>query len=250
MMTTSVKESLAILAALQRIDTQRASIEKFLSGVSERVDSLGRQLVSFEAQVADGLRHLEDLRKQYRRDESELKTIESSVLKSEQKLHAVKTNKEYQSTLKEIDDLKHKASTVQDQMLTALEAIEAAEKQVAVLKADLVDMQKEIEENQASIRAEADSQRSVFDALDERRHAVWASLDAKMQKIYNRALQQGHGVAVAAVVDGVCQVCRMNLPPQAYIELMRMNSLEMCPVCQRLIYPAAMIDPTAIIEDD
>jgi hypothetical protein len=71
---------------------------------------------------------------------------------------------------------------------------------------------------------------------------VWGNLDAKMQKIYERAGKQGNGIAVAPVVDGVCQECRMNLPPQAYIELMRMNELQMCPMCQRLIYPQALVD--------
>ncbi|MBT8341914.1 MAG: hypothetical protein KJP07_18065, partial [Desulfatitalea sp.] len=63
-----------------------------------------------------------------------------------------------------------------------------------------------------------------------------------LQTLYSRAKQQGHGIAVAAVIDAVCQVCRVGIPPQSYIELMRLGSMNMCPNCQRIIYPAAVID--------
>jgi predicted nucleic acid-binding Zn-ribbon protein len=241
-MTTSIKESLTTLAALQRIDAKRDSIEEYLSGVDAKIASLSEQLVTFEGQVSDGLRQLEEIKKRYRQDESDLKSIETAIVKSEQKLHGVKTNKEYQSTLKEIEDFKLKASTTEDQMLTALDSIEEAEKQVAILKDDLVDMQSEIKVQQATIREQAEAQRSTLEELIQQREGVWATLGEKMQKTYERARHQGHGIAVAAIVDGVCQVCRINLPPQAYIELMRMNSLQMCPACQRLMYPAALIE--------
>ena len=55
-------------------------------------------------------------------------------------------------------------------------------------------------------------------------------------------MHQGHGIAVAAVVDGVCQVCRINIPPQAYIELMRLDAMSLCPNCQRIIYPKPVIE--------
>ena len=241
-MTENMKEQLSILAALQQIDGNRASIEAYLSGVEADIDALNEQLVSFEEQVDEGIGRLDELKKQYRRDESDLKTIESAVVKSEEKLHAVKTNKEYQSTLKEIDEFKLKTSETEDRMLAVLDRIEAAEKEVVILKDDLTDMQGEIKDKQKEIRKQAEEKRGELEKLNAKRESVWAKLDAKMQKTYVRAGQQGNGIAVAAVVEGVCQVCRMNLTPQAYIDLMRMNSLQMCPACQRLIYPQSLVD--------
>ncbi len=241
-MSTSIKESLSTLAALQRIDGERASIDESLSGVEASINALSEQLGTFEAQVNEGMGNLDALKKRYRQDESDLKSIESAIVKGEGKLHAVKTNKEYQSTLKEIEEFKQKASATEDQMLTVLDNIEEAEKQVAILKDDLIDMQGEIEEQQATIRKQAEEHRGKLEELNRKRDSVWGQLDAKMQKTYERARHQGNGVAVTAIVDGVCQVCRMNLPPQAYIELMRMNNVQMCPACQRLMYPQAMID--------
>ncbi|MBR9981657.1 MAG: hypothetical protein KFF50_11570, partial [Desulfatitalea sp.] len=181
-------------------------------------------------------------RKSYRANEEEVKSIEDRVARNDEKLRSVKTNKEYQSMLREIDDLKVKKTALEDQMMNMLEQLERAEKEVLSLKADLTDMQQEIEAQQRQIQGEADLQRAQMEELVKKRETIWAQLDPKLQKIYSRAKQQGRGVAVAAVEDAVCLVCRMNLPPQRFIELMRMSDMQMCPHCQRIIYPKAMID--------
>jgi predicted nucleic acid-binding Zn-ribbon protein len=41
---------------------------------------------------------------------------------------------------------------------------------------------------------------------------------------------------VAAVENGVCQVCHMIIPPQKFIELQRDQDIMQCPHCHRFIY--------------
>ena len=241
-MTTSIKEQLATLVALQSAETEITRIQKALAGVDERIDALNTQVASFETIVSEGQEQLESYKKQYRADEAEVKMRENQILKSTEKLRSVKTNKEYQSMLKEIDDLKHKASQIEDQMLATLERIETAEGQVAAQKLDLADLKAEIDSQAAEVRKSADEQRAELDRYQQARDAIMKQLDPKMQHQFDRIKQQGQGIAVAPVVDAVCQVCRMNIPPQLFIELSRMNSMHMCPHCQRIIYPKAMMD--------
>lgn len=241
-MNETIKKNLVTLAILQRTDAARENIERYLSGVDQRIEGLSQRLTVVEHQVTEAQLQLDTLRKQYRADENETKSIEAKVAKSDAKLGSVKTNKEYQSILKEIDDLKVKKSAIEDRMIEMLEQIEAAEKQVKVLKADRVDLAREVEEQQNLIRKEAEAQSQELASLNQERDEIWAELDPKMQKMYGRAKHQGKGIAVAAVSDGVCQVCRINIPPQAFIELMRLDSMSMCPNCQRIIYPKAVIE--------
>ena len=241
-MTQTIQERLETLAALQQADSDGFTIEQELAGVESRMAALETQLDSFRKQVLDAQEQLEAVRKSYRANEDEVKSIEDRVARNDEKLRSVKTNKEYQSMLREIDDLKVKKTALEDQMMNMLEQLERAEKEVLSLKADLTDMQKEIEAQQQQIQGEADAQRAQMEALVKKRETIWAQLDPKLQKMYSRAKQQGRGVAVAAVEDAVCLVCRMNLPPQRFIELMRMSDMQMCPHYQRIIYPKAMID--------
>jgi hypothetical protein len=241
-MNEIIKKILVTLAILQRTDTAREVIEKYLAGVEERIQGQSLRLNTMEQQVAQSQLQLDTFKKQYRSDENEIKSIDAGIGKSDGKLGSVKTNKEYQSILKEIDDLKLKKSTIEDRMLEMLEQIEGAEQQVKVLKADRADLASEVEEQQNLIRKEAEAQSRELASLNKEREEIWGELEPKMQKMYSRAKQQGKGIAVAAVADGVCHVCRINIPPQAFIELMRLESMSMCPNCQRIIYPKAVIE--------
>jgi predicted nucleic acid-binding Zn-ribbon protein len=241
-MDEKLKANLKLLAQLQFTDTEREAIEKKLAGVEESIAALGAQLAAFEQQVAQEREQLDSVKKHYRASESEVQSIENSIGKSDDKLGAVKTNKEYQSMLKGIDDLKVKKGLIEDSMIEMLDQIADADRQAAILKADLVDMRREIENKQADIRKGAEEQRLELEDLNEERDAIWARLDTKLQKMYARAKHQGRGIAVAAVENAICLVCRVNIPPQAYIELLRINSLSMCPSCQRIMYPKAIME--------
>ena len=241
-MDERIKNLLTTLVILQRTDTARDHLNNALAEVDQRVNQLNDKLTTFEGEVQQGQEQLDALKKQYRDDESEIKEMDRSIEKSEEKLRSVKTNKEYQSMLKEIDDMKHRKSAIEDRMLEALESMEAAEKNVASLKADLADMKNEIEGQQEEIRESAQIQQKEMTSLNAEREEIWTELDARTQKLYNRAFQHGHGVAVAGIDNAVCQECRMNIPPQAYIELMRLDEMSMCPHCQRIIYPKAVIE--------
>jgi uncharacterized protein len=240
-----LKKNLKVLAHLQWTDSECRKIERRLGGVDERIESLGTQLAVVERQMEQERSQLEALIKQYRSDENEVKTIESGILKSNDKLQSVKNNKEYQSMLKEIEDLQERKGAIEDRMLGALDEMETSERRTAVVKADLAQMQRDVAEQQEKIRVTAEEQRGALAELKEEREQIWARLDPKLQKIYVRSTHLGAGVGVAAVVDAVCQECRMNIPPQAFIELQRLNELSMCPHCQRIIYPKAILEEDA-----
>lgn len=241
-MTKSIQKQLAVLAELQKADTNIAELERELAGVDAHISGLEEQLTTFKDHVQEATDQLEMLKKQYREDEGEVQGIETGIDKSDGKLHSVKTNKEYQSILKEIEDLKQKKSMIEDQMLETLESIEAVESKSASLSKDYADLMMDIEGQQAEIRRQAEEKNSALEQFREQRNDLWESLLPNLQKMYARAKQLGGGTAVAAVIESVCQVCRVNLPPQLFIELMRMNSLIMCPNCQRIIYPQEAVE--------
>jgi predicted nucleic acid-binding Zn-ribbon protein len=238
----NIKDQLATLVVLQSVENNIRSIEKDLARVDERIHQLNHQIDEFSNNVHASQESYEQLKKQYRADESETRAIEGQIDHSNEKLRSVKTNKEYQSMLKEIDELKKKQSGIEDQMLHSLEQIEAAEKNTTVLKADLDDLRSEIEAQKEEIQSNAQAQRTDLEEAYARRDAVYGQLPVKIQTLVSKVMRQNNGVGVAGVLDEVCQVCRLNIPPQLFIELMRMQELLMCPHCQCLIYPQSLIE--------
>jgi predicted nucleic acid-binding Zn-ribbon protein len=242
-MSTEVKQQLTTLAALQKAENEIANIEKALSGVNAQMEALNQQIDAHDEKINNEQARLDLLRKQYREDEAEIKGIEARALKDQEKLRAVKTNKEYQSMLKEIDDLKKKSSQIEDRMLVCLEDIEQVESDLAKQKKEMITVRSEIEAQQAEIQSQTNIQKETLAQNCQERDAIYSRLDLNLQKMFDKVKCQGRGIAVAAIENGVCLVCRMGIPPQMFNELLRMDTVRLCPNCQRIIYPKIMIEP-------
>ena len=242
---SSIKKQLETLVALQQAEIEIRRIELDLAGIDGRIETLSEEVKVYENRVIEYQAALTGLKQQYRSDENEIKVIDSQITKSKEKLRAVKTNKEYQSILKEIDDLKQKSSTIEDRMIEHLERIEAAESEMLTQKADLADVSAEVAAKQEEIRKTATGHRQVLADIQQERNGIWETVSPKVQTLYAKVKHQGNGIALAGIVDAVCQVCRMNIPPQQYNELLRMDTMRMCPNCQRIIYPKVLLE-----EDD
>jgi len=48
--------------------------------------------------------------------------------------------------------------------------------------------------------------------------------------------------AAVTVVAGACQGCRMNLPPQQYNQLRINLNMDVCPSCNRIIFPVEALE--------
>ena len=78
----------------------------------------------------------------------------------------------------------------------------------------------------------------------EARDTARGSVEKNWIKTYD-TLSAKRGYAVAPVIKGVCQGCHMALPPQLNNILARMESIEMCPRCGRLVYRKELLEPKA-----
>jgi len=236
-MTVVTKEQIETLVAVQQIEIETGSLKAYLKQVPARISSLELELEAFIRSVADDEAAIEVFDKQYRALESDVQLNLSKIRKSQEKLRAVKTNKEYQSSLKEIDDIKAVNSHLEDEMLVLLEKIETAEKAIKDRKRHYTRIVEESKREKASIEKDAQQREKNLVELESKRAAVTAGLDAGLLKIFNQVkAKQANLVAIVAVRDAVCQGCNMNIPPQVYNELQRCDSLRYCPSCFRIIY--------------
>ena len=236
-MTAVTKEQIDTLVKVQQIEMEAGKLKAYLKAVPAQISSLEQELEAFIGSVADDEAAIEELNKQYRAFESDVQLNLSKVRKSQEKLRAVKTNKEYQSSLKEIDDLKAVNSKLEDEMLALLEKIETAENAIKDRKLHYTQIVEESKQEKASIERDAEQREKNLVELEAKRLAVVAELDAGLLKIFNQVkAKQENLVAIVAVQDAVCQGCNMNIPPQVYNELQRCDSLRYCPSCFRIIY--------------
>jgi len=232
-----VKEQIERLVKLQDIDSTAARIKKQLAGVDRQLADLAAALEKAEKEILTAADEIQACNKRYRSLESDINTNTSRIGKSREKLRAVKTNKEYQSLLKEIDDMKALNSRVEDEMLECLETVERLEdrqqKQLAAQK----EIQERVAAEEKRIQKEAETSRAALEELQVEWRRISAALPHETMDLFKRVRHRVGLTTIVAVTDEVCQGCNLNIPPQTFNELQRCEKMMFCPHCQRIIYP-------------
>ena len=231
------EEQIATLVKLQKIETEAQKLQSFLNEIPVRIEILDERLEKFVRSVGEDENVISELNKKYRTYESDVQMNLGKIQKSQDKLRSVKTNKEYQSSLKEIEDIKSKNSKIEDEMLEFLERIEDAEKDLNERKQRYSQIVDDTNREKDSINRAAEQCKQKLAQLESDRNVVKDTLDSTVLDIFYRVkAKQPDAVAIAEVKDAVCQGCNLNIPPQMYIDLQHRNSLKNCPSCERIIY--------------
>jgi len=233
---SDIREQISILSDVQAVEEEIGMADRQIQVLENEIAGLEHAAGEHEERVTDEKAALETLRKSYRELESESKINAEMIVKSNEKLRAVKTNKEYQSTLKEIEELRKKNSVVEDQMLEKLEAIENAEKAVKEKEGELSAFINQCLEKKESLADRAERERKTAATLKEKKLQISAKADPRSIAILEDVRKKVRGLAVVPVHKAICMGCHMNIPPQLFNELQRFDEIRHCPHCQRIIY--------------
>ncbi|MCU0589984.1 MAG: C4-type zinc ribbon domain-containing protein [Desulfobacterales bacterium] len=236
-MPSNIRQQISLLVKLQEVELsiQRTLLD--LSRVEGRTAELDAQLCEFETAVESGKAHILELSKRIRALESDLQTVQGRVEKSQEKLRSVKTNKEYQSGLKEIDDLSAIGSKIEDEILAGMEQVEVASASVKDHQARLNAQAGLIRAEKESVLRDAEQARRRLEGMRADATALTDRIAAEALALYRRVkAKKANGVAICPVSAEVCGGCHVNIPPQMYNELQRVDRLKNCPNCERIIY--------------
>lgn len=232
-----MREQINILVKLQKLDTEALKIKTTLNNVSRKLENLDSELKEVEQTITFQESIIDNLKKEYRDYEADVKMNLARNKKSQEKLRSIKTNREYQSLLKEIEDVKSKNSSIEDKMIECLDRMDETEKVIAEKKDEYSQLVDRIKREKENIQKEAELGRKKLDELDKDREMISGIIDSELFKKYLVVKEQRQGGrAVVPVKDAVCHGCNVNLPPQLYNELFRCDSLKFCPNCHRIIY--------------
>ncbi len=231
-----MREKIHVLVQLQTIEKKRSDIEAMLSQVQGKMTEAEARFQDVETRLSQCRDQIETLKKTYREYDREAQQNRARQAKSQERLHSVKTNKEYQLLLKEIDELKRIDSQHEDRMLACLYDIETAQSQLAALQAQYQSVARQVSETKEKIQQESRENEKHLAICQQEWERVFGLVDAKLYELYRQVRHRISGDAIAAVIGATCQGCNLNIPPQSYNELKSSEVLNFCPHCQRIIY--------------
>lgn len=231
-----MKEKISGLIRLQECDNRIKKMETRKKEGPIKIKNLEEEFNSLSARFQEKHNRLEMLKKDRRKMEQDIQDYETREAKSQIKLGSIKSNKEYTAVLKEIEGLKRERTLAEDNVLRIMEEIE-------VLEEDYKEGQKEQAASKIKLDADKDEIQKELESLDEQlavlekqKAELCEGMDQELLKNYNVLKERKGGVAIGSVIEGVCQACHMEIPPQKFNELIRGHSLMTCPNCNRLCY--------------
>lgn len=236
MPTANLKAQLKTLVELQDIDAQIYALEDEKASKPKEADALQAALEEKKQSLAILEGKSLDLQKQRKDNELELATKEQEIKKLQTQLYQLKTNKEYQAMLQQIEEVKVGSSLIEDKILELFEQADKLKNEIEQEKQRLK------EEERLTLEAKRKIEERIKE-IDERlaqlaaqRNRVIPGIDKNIFSQYERILQSRDGLAIVKVRDNACAGCNMFVPPQV-INLIRMyERIITCEVCNRILY--------------
>jgi predicted nucleic acid-binding Zn-ribbon protein len=231
-----LQKQLGVLRELQEIDEQlnqfgdkRQKLEGAVTGQ--------RQELARVQEMVDGLADEMEALQGRRRELTEAMAREQvNVDRSDARLPEIKTQKEYVAVLKEIDtakvmmrDLQAQASALDEQLsLIGADRTEKEEELAALTEA--------VTTKQAAVDTELAAFSTKVNKMTSQKEALLGQIPSGVRKRYQMLISRRAGVAVVEARKGACTGCNMQLPPQLYNSLFKLEKIQYCPLCNRLLY--------------
>lgn len=230
-------EKLDLLLKLQEVELEIDGIQYRLQALPRKLSTVEAGLQAHQQALAAAREHLDSLKRDYRTLEMESKAQLAKIARSQEQLQAVKTNKEYQSMLKQIDDLKEAHSQLEDRMIEYLDGIDQAEAALQETQRQSRQAEVRIRDEKAVLEEESRQEQARMQELKRRHAALLEQADPELLQRYRGIKSGGRRGPVAVVRRAVCQGCHLNIPPQMFNELLRFDKVLQCPHCERLLIP-------------
>jgi predicted nucleic acid-binding Zn-ribbon protein len=242
-----VRDQLLNLLELQSSDGKVKELEVAAKQLPAKLDPLRRDLAKLQGMLDAERAKLAET-ENWRKSQQELIDREREALKNAQgKLQASKNSKEFNAASREVENKRKSISDREAELRKVSEATNTQSTQLASRDADVQKLRDELTSSEAAM---ADQVKALQDQLVEAksaRDAARAKVQPQWVKTYD-SLAAKRGYAVAPVIKGVCQGCHMALPPQLNNILARMESIETCPRCGRLVYRKELLEPATPAE--
>jgi uncharacterized protein len=228
-------EQLEKLIRLQGLDRETDHLTQKLAEIGPQIEETRVHLAAAERALEEGKARVESSRKDRRTAEKDLETQIEKRRKFQDQQSKVKTNKEYQALMGELEAHKIAETAAEDQILAIMEAQAEAERLLPGLVAEVGREKAEFQEKERVLRADEAKLRAELAAAEDARAGVVAGLEPQVLQTYQR-IAKLRGSAVAEVRDEFCLGCRTKVTSQNFMEAMRNDRILHCSHCHRILY--------------
>jgi predicted nucleic acid-binding Zn-ribbon protein len=230
-----LKDQLRLLKELQAVDSRAVEVRKQMTALPEKLKPAKADLAKLEALLAQARADLANTEKWKVEQQDGIKREEEAVRQARAKLQQSRNTRDFGAANREVENKRRSVTEREDELGKVNAAMEQTRTNIANNEAEVAKLREQVAKDEAEIAAKVAELAIEAEKFQVERGALTSQLPAELLKRYD-TVQKRRGIALAAVLKGICQGCHMSLPPQLTNILARMQSLETCPNCQRLLF--------------
>lgn len=201
------------------------------------------RLHAAEAPLREASRILNDTKvavetavKERRSHEKDLETHEAHTDKMKSHAASLKTNKEYQAHLFELELASKKRGDFEEKILLKMEKIDELQKTLKELQEKSTTLERVFTQEKQRLDAQDKELATELAQLQLRHREASVLVEKALLDRYNQVKASRKDHPLAAVRDGICLGCRLQIPPQLIAQVKRSEDLHLCPYCRRILY--------------
>lgn len=227
---------ISLLIKLQAVDKTAFDLEKELKEIPGRLQELSDSEAKAREELNQLSQELESVRGLRKDLEHQNDTVKSRLRKAETKLMGSKNQKEHRAATAELEDGRDIIRANDDQLLQLMEKEQPLEQKVSLLKEDVEQQTKKLEEAREQLEARKTEAEKILAEINNGRDEVEKQIPAAVLREYNFIRSRRQGIALSPISKANCGICHMQISPQQFNELQRSDKLMHCPSCKRIIY--------------
>jgi len=230
-----MQQVLSSLLDLQEIDEQLGELDRSKVYLPEIIENINSEMRKLEKELDENQNKYTEAQIQLKQIELDIEADKESLGKYQNQMKVIKTNKEYDALVAEIDSIKQKISDNEDETLRLMGVVDESSENIEELKVKLEEAKKNNQTHLENLRSELNSLESKIKDKKQLRQQLTKSLDRKALTVYERIRKGKGGMAVVPLRKKACGGCFKQIPPQMVQQIRRGDRIYTCDSCGRIL---------------
>ena len=223
-----MQETVTKLIALQKIDSRLLEIEEIKGDLPIIVEKTENLVNNLKDEVVNNIDAIKEIEKTIRELGFKVEDSNEKLKKYKDQLYLVKSNKEYDALMLEIDHIKEFLDGVETNILELEEKKSSFEEKNKSNELDIESNQKRLDESTLELSNAMTSTKSEEDGLNNERDGLVKNIADNLISSYEQLRNARDGKAMVSINRGACGYCFNQLPTQFVIEVKQNNRIKNC----------------------
>ncbi len=226
---------LELLLKLQVIDYDLGELERSKEYIPDMIENLKKELSAADKKYKESETDLTESKVTLKNLELEVSAKQEELKKFKSQMMSIKTNKEYDALISQIDAVKEKISTKESLILELIEKVEELEGSIGDYKNKALELKSQNENQLTILQEKMDSVGSKMENIASQRNGIIADVPKRTMSVYERVRKNRGGDVVISVKKRACGACYKALPPHRIQEIKRGDQIITCDNCGRML---------------